>query len=347
MRLTVPRKPFRLRPDWFLIGMGAAVGLAALSPGPGASGGALKPELLTKAGVALIFFLHGMSLPFASLREGTLQWPLHLLIQGFTFLAFPLLGIAMLWLVGDRMTPGLRLGFFYLCALPSTVSSSVALTATAGGNVAAAVFNATVSALLGVVLTPLWLGWMAEAQGEGLPFGEVVIDLVIWLVLPLVLGQLSRPWLGGWAGRNKRFINKVDRGTILLLVYTSFCDSMERGVWTEHGLGPVLGSLVGSAALLATVIAATTMTSRWLGFSEPDRIAAIFCGSKKTLASGVPMASLIFGQDPQLGLILLPIMVYHPLQLVVGGLLAGRWARRSLEGAAPSAPQATMPPGSA
>lgn len=346
MRLSVPRKPFRLRPDWFLVGMAAAVGLAYLFPGPGASGGALKPEVLTKAGVALIFFLHGMSLPFASLREGTLQWPLHLVIQGFTFLVFPVLGIAMLRLVGDGMAPGLRLGFFYLCALPSTVSSSVALTATAGGNVAAAVFNATISALLGVVLTPLWLGWMAEAQGKGLPFGEVVIDLVIWLVLPLVVGQLMRPWLGAWAGRNKRFINKVDRGTILLLVYTSFCDSMERGVWTEHGLGPVVTTLVGSAALLTIVIGATTLSSRWLGFSDADQIAAIFCGSKKTLASGVPMASLIFGQDPQLGLILLPIMVYHPLQLVVGGVLAGRWARRSLEDAAESAPQAPVSPGS-
>lgn len=329
MRITVPRRPFRIRPDWFLIGMAAAVGLAALFPGPGSSGGALRPEILTKAGVALIFFLHGMALPSSALRAGTLRWPLHLVIQAFTFVVFPVLGIGLLWAVGDRMAPGLRLGFFFLCALPSTVSSSIALTATAGGNVPAAVFNATLSALLGVVLTPLWLGWMAEAQGGGLPFGEVVVDLLFWLILPLVLGQLSRPWLGAWAGRNKRFINLVDRGTIILLVYTSFCDSMQRGVWTENGWGPLLGTFVGCSLLLGLVLGLTNLVSRILGFPEGDRIAAIFCGSKKTLASGVPMASIIFGQNPQLGLILLPIMVYHPLQLVVGGILAGRWARRA------------------
>jgi sodium/bile acid cotransporter 7 len=323
----------RARIDWFLVGMFAAVGLAWLFPGPGSRDGVLHPELLTKAGVALIFFLHGLALPFAALKAGTLRWPLHLIVQGCTFIFFPLMGLGLLWLVGDFMDPGLRLGFFYLCVLPSTVSSSVALTAAAGGNVSAAVFNATLSAVLGVVLTPLWLGALAEAQGEGLPLGEVVLDLMLWLVLPLVVGQLARPWLGGWAARHKPRISLVDRLTILLLVYTSFCDAMERGVWAEHGPGIVAETFVGSSVLLALAIGATWSTCRTLGFAGPDRIAAVFCGSKKTLASGVPMASLIFGQDPRLGLILLPIMVYHPLQLVVCGTLAGRWARAAAPGA--------------
>lgn len=319
----VVRRP---RVDWFLLGMIAAVGLAWLFPGPGSHDGILHPELLTKAGVALIFFLHGLTLSFVALKAGTLRWPLHLVIQGCTFALFPLMGLGLLWLVGDRMDPGLRLGFFYLCVLPSTVSSSVALTAAAGGNVSAAVFNATLSSLLGVALTPLWLGAMAEARGQGLPLGEVVLDLVLWLVLPLVVGQLARPWLGEWAARHRARIGLVDRLTILLLVYTSFCDTMERGIWTEQGPGTIALVLAGSTLLLALAISATWSACRAFRFAGPDRIAAVFCGSKKTLASGVPMASLIFGEDPRLGLILLPIMVYHPLQLVVCGALAGRWA---------------------
>ncbi|MDY3560152.1 bile acid:sodium symporter [Gemmata sp. JC673] len=319
------------RLDWFLVGMAAAVGLAWLFPDPGADGGWMHPEVLTKAGVAVVFFLHGIGLPFAALKAGTLRWPLHLTVQACTFLLFPLMGIGLLALAGGHLPAGLRLGFFYLCALPSTVSSSVALTAAARGNVPAAVFNATLSALLGVLLTPLWLAANVAPGGAGVPLGPVVLDLIIWLVLPLVAGQLLRPWLGGWAARNKRFTQRVDRGTVLLLVYTSFCDSVKRGVWTGQGWETLAVAVAGSALLLTAALLATSAACRLLGFPEEDRIAAVFCGSKKTLASGVPMAALIFGASADTGLILVPIMIYHPLQLVVCGVLAGRWARREPE----------------
>jgi sodium/bile acid cotransporter 7 len=322
----------QVRPDWFLIGMVVAVALAWLFPGPGAKGGWMHPELVTNLGVSLIFFLHGLALPFAALRAGTLQWRLHLVVQACTYLLFPAMAILLLKATGATMTPGLRLGFFFLGALPSTVSSSVAMTAAARGNVAAAVFNATLSSLIGVVVTPAWLAWYAGARnGESLPLTHVILDLVKWLVLPLVIGQLLRPWLGAWASRNKRLINTVDRGTILLLVYTSFCESMAQGVWTGQGDSSLGITLAGSAILLAAALVLTSAACRALGFSREDRIAAVFCGSKKTLASGVPMAQLIFGRSPELGLILLPIMVYHPLQLVVCGILAGRWARRAVD----------------
>src|SRR3954471_22574134 len=178
----------KLKPDWFLIGMIAATVLAWAFPSPGAAGGWLHPELLTKAGIALIFFLHGVALSFAALKAGALNWRLHLLVQTCTFVLFPLLGLAVMWALGDHVAPDLRLGFFYLCALPSTVSSSVALTAAARGNVPAAVFNATLSSLIGVAITPLWVGWYAGASGQALPLGEVVIDLVKWLLLPLAAG---------------------------------------------------------------------------------------------------------------------------------------------------------------
>jgi sodium/bile acid cotransporter 7 len=314
--------------DWFLLGMVAAVALAWLFPDPGARGGALHPELLNKLGVALIFFLHGLALSFQALKQGTLNYRLHLVVQLSTFLLFPLLGVLLFFVTRPFLEPDLSVGLFFLCALPSTVSSSVALTAAAHGNVPGAVFNATLSSLLGVFLTPLWLGLLLGSVGQGLELGPVILDLVEWLVLPLVAGQLLRPLFGAFASRHKATINKIDRATILLLVYTSFCDSVKAGVWSGHGVVALVVTFVLSAALLGVVMMSVASASRSLGLSVPDRVAAIFCGSKKTLASGVPMARLIFGAHPGLGLILLPIMIYHPLQLVVGGWLAGRWAAR-------------------
>ena len=315
------------KPDWFLLGMGVATGLAWAFPTPGAAGGWLHPEIVTKAGVALIFFLHGVALSFGAMRAGALNWRLHLLVQSSTFLLFPLLGFALNAALGGTVSPELKLGLFFLCALPSTVSSSVAMTAAARGNVAGAVFNATLSSLLGVFLTPLWIAFVLKTSGQTQPLGPVILDLLRWLVLPLVVGQALHPWLGAFAGKHKAGINVVDRATILLLVYTSFCDSFKQGVWAGHGAGQlwlVLGVALGLFALVMTLMA--TAAGVWK-FSREDKIAAMFCGSKKTLASGVPMAKLIFGAHPALGLILLPIMIYHPLQLVICGFLAERWRR--------------------
>jgi sodium/bile acid cotransporter 7 len=321
----------RLKVDGFLIGLGAAVALAALFPAPGAHGGWLHPEVINKVGIALIFFLHGAGLAFAALKAGTLQWRLHLLVQATSFGLFPLIGLGLLALLRGFAFDDLAVGFFFLCALPSTVSSSVALTAAAHGNVPAAVFNATLSNLLGVVLTPLWLAAVLNTAGDALPVGKVILDLVLWLVLPLVLGQLVRPWLGAPLAAHKRAVNLVDRGTILLLVYTSFCDSVAQRVWSQHGVGVVATTAGICLALLALVLALVRATSAAVGFAFPDQITATFCGSKKTLASGIPMAQLIFHGHPALGVILLPLLIYHPLQLVVCGWLAGRWARHSLK----------------
>lgn len=318
------------RLDWFLIGMGCAVALAWLLPEPGASGGSLHPELLNKLGVSLIFLLHGLTLSVAAMSAGARNWRLHLLIQSCTFLLCPLLGLALLSSVGRHWPTDLRTGIFFLCALPSTVSSSVALTVAANGNAPAAVFNATLSSLIGVVLTPLWLGLVLGAAGNPLPIGSVVLDLVQWLVVPLLVGQLLRPVLGAFAMRHRARISVLDRLTILLLVYTSFCDSVVTGIWKAGGT-PLLVSGLSSIVLLFVTLFLVWQAGRALRFPMPDRIAALFCGSKKTLASGVPMARVIFGAHPALGVILLPIMLYHPLQLVVGGWLAGRFARASAD----------------
>ncbi len=315
--------------DWFLAGMIAAIFLACLFPNPGARGGWMHPEVLVKVGVALIFFLHGVALSFDKLKAGTLRWPLHLIVQCATFVFFPLLGWLFLKLFGRFLPTDLGTGFFYLCALPSTVSSSVAMTAAARGNVPVAVFNATLSSLIGIFLTPLWIGLVIGTSGGSLPLGKVVLDLVLWLLLPLVIGQLSRPVLGKWALGHKPFINNVDKITILLLVYTSFCDSVVDGVWPKNGASVLLPAFVGAIVLFVIVFATLRAVCAKSNIPPDDSTAVIFCGTKKTLASGVPMAHLIFGANPGLGLILLPILIYHPLQLAICGWLASRWAKRA------------------
>lgn len=325
----------KYRIDGFMLGMVAAIALAAWFPAPGAQGGWMHPELLTNLGVALIFFLHGLLLSFPAMKAGALNWRLHLVVQGTTFLVFPLAGWLGLQLVGNLIPADLRMGFFFLCALPSTVSSSVAMTAAARGNVAAAVFNATLSSLLGIFLTPLWMTLMPQSAAA-LPLGSIILDLITWLLLPLMLGQLLRPWLGAWAQRHKPLVNKVDRGTILLLVYTSFCDSMQLHVWTNYGSSILVATVIGVSVMFALVIAYTLTLSRMLGFTLADRAAAVFCGSKKSLAQGVPIAQLMFAGNPALGLILLPIMIYHPLQLFLCGMMASRWADQASMQAPPS-----------
>jgi solute carrier family 10 (sodium/bile acid cotransporter), member 7 len=316
--------------DWFMIGMAVAVGLAWLAPSVGAPGSGLHPELLNKVGVALIFFLNGVALSFAAMKAGAMRWPVHVTVQATTFIFFPLVGWLIMMLPERLVSAELAMGFFFLCAVPSTVSSSVAMTAAARGNVPVAVFNATLSSVIGIFATPMLVAWRFHADGAGLPLGKVLLDLFLWLLLPFIVGQLCRPWLAKWAAANKGFINKVDRGTILFIIYSSFCDSIQRGIWSGRG-SAVLTALIGALIIFAIVFYAVGAVSKAEGFNAADRISAIFCGSKKSLATGIPMAQLIFAGDPRLGLILLPLMIYHPLQLLICGALAGRWAARKDE----------------
>ena len=316
--------------DPFLAGMVVAILLAALFPAPGADGGWLHPELLTKAGIALVFFLNGALLSFKALSDGVMRWRLHLMIQAATFILFPLIGLAFLAIAGRWIGPDLRLGLFYLCAIPSTVSSSVAMTAAAKGNVPVALFNATTSSLVGIVITPLWMSLLLKTSGQTIDVVHVLLDLMLWLALPLALGQLARPLIGAWLASHKPVAQAADRGAILVLVYTSFCDSFARHIWSSNPPATLALVVAATLGLFFLVLGLLWFTCDRLGIAAPFRSAVVFCGTKKSLATGVPMAHLIFAANPaSLGLILLPIMVYHPLQLLICTPLASRWARES------------------
>ncbi|QDE90683.1 bile acid:sodium symporter [Myxococcus xanthus] len=318
----------RLARDWFLLGMFAAVILAALFPEFGASGGAMHADVVADVGIFAVFLLHGLGLPAAQLRAGVVTWRVHVVVQAFTFVVFPLLWWLGDVLVGRWMPADLSLGLLYLCAVPSTISSSVAMTGVARGNVPAAIFNASLSSLLGIVLTPLIIGLFASATGHSLSMGQAILKLSTLLLLPLVLGQLLRPLVGGWFARYRPYTNAFDRVVILVLVYSSFCDSIASGLFSDYGAAVLGVAFVGAMLILAIVLMLTTRTARALGFSKEDEITVVFCGSKKTLASGVPMARLLFGANPALGLIVLPLMFYHQAQLLVCSLLAERYAKR-------------------
>lgn len=309
-----------------MIGM---VLLASFTPQWGKSGGVLHGDQVANIGIAIVFFLNGLGLSTANLRQGASRWKVHVFVQLCTFVAFPLVWLLLRSVVSPWMSTGLALGFCYLAALPSTVSSSVAMTAIARGNVPVAIFNATLSSLIGIVLTPLLISLMAgHASGGALSFGDAVIGIAKQLLLPFVLGQLLRPLLLSWYQKHKTFSTMLDRWVILILVYNAFCDSVASGLWHDNGLDTIAIALLGAALFLFLALISTRWAAKTFHFNTEDEIAAVFCASKKTLASGVPMAKLLFGAHPYLGLILLPIMLYHQLQIFVCSIMANRYASR-------------------
>lgn len=314
--------------DWFLIGMVSCVVLATLFPDIGRSGGTIHAEKLSDLGIALVFFFHGLGISRKNLRDGILSWKIHLCVQVMTFVVFPILAFLFCAVAKPVIHNDLALGFYFLGAIPSTISSSVAMTAVARGNVPAAIFNASLSSILGIFLTPLIVSIFASTGGNALPLGETVTNLFILLFLPFLLGQILNPFFYKIILPYKNYINIFDKIVILMLVFSSFADSVYNGLWTKYGIRLLLETFVGAAILLTVALAGTTFVARLLRFKKTDEITAVFCGSKKTLAGGVPMAKLIFGSSPQIGLIVLPVMFYHQLQLLVCTILANRYAKR-------------------
>lgn len=314
--------------DWFLIAMVVAVLLASLAPQWGRSEGVLHLGQVTDVGVFMLFFLHGMGLSTDSLKAGATRWRLHLLVQVCTYVVFPLWWALLSAMLGPWVPHDLLMGFFYLAVLPSTVSSSVAMTALARGHVAAAVLNATLSTLLGVFLTPLLVSLVMSGQGHELDVGHTMFKVAQMLLLPFVAGHLLRPWLSSWFARIKPVTTVFDRAVIVLLVWSAFSDSVADGLWTRHGPVLLAQAALGAVLFLLPMLWFTRKVSRAMGFEVEDEIVAVFCGSKKTLASGMPMAKLLFGGSASMGVLILPIMLYHQVQLFVCAVMARRYAAR-------------------
>lgn len=314
--------------DGFVVAMLAAVVLALLWPELGTADGPLHLGQVTRLGIALVFFSHGVLLSPRAIRDGAAKWRLHLFVQACTFVLFPLLGGLLYWSTSSVLSPELRLGFFLLCAMSSTVSTSVAMTVMAKGDVVSAVFNASASTLIGMVLTPLLMLFVTAGQQGAQPLGSTLGGILMMLLVPFALGQLTRPLLLARLEPHKTKISKLDRSVIVLIVYSSFCESTASGVWQRFGVDQLLITGALALLLLLCMLGVTHTAARRLGFSREEEITAMFCGSKKSLASGAPMARIMFATHPGLGLIMLPLMLYHQLQLLVCTVLAQRYAQR-------------------
>ena len=279
------------------------------------------------AGIVLLFFLHGAKLARDAIVAGARNWRLHGVVLAVTFVLFPLLGLALRTL--PLLTAPLAAGLLFLTLLPSTVQSSIAFTSIARGDVAAAVCSASFSNLFGIFVTPLLVALLMRTQGGGFSFAAVE-TIVLELLLPFVVGHLLRPRIGGFVARQKAMLTTVDRGSILLVVYTAFGAAVVEGLWHRVSAGDLVLVFVLCLLLLGLVLAATAALGRFLGFPRAERIVLLFCGSKKSLASGVPMAGVLF-PAAQLGTVLLPLMLFHQVQLIACALIARRL------GAAPGA----------
>ncbi|MEQ6970538.1 bile acid:sodium symporter family protein [Pectobacterium polaris] len=315
----------RLRIDKFLLVLILVVVTASLLPAQGIA--KVFFENLTTAAIALLFFMHGAKLSREAISAGMGHWRLHLVVFASTFILFPLLGIGMSLLSPVVLTPTLYLGFLYLCALPATVQSAIAYTSMAGGNVAAAICSASASSILGVFLSPILVGLLMHTQGGETDTLHAIGSIIMQLMVPFVIGHLSRPLIAKWVERNRKLINITDRSSILLVVYVAFSEAVVQGIWGQINVWSLLAVVGCSIVLLAIVLVVNTLVARKLGFNTADEITIVFCGSKKSLANGIPMANVLF-PAAAVGAMVLPLMIFHQIQLMVCAALAQRYAKR-------------------
>ncbi len=314
----------RLRPDNFTLAIAGAVVVASVLPATGLAEAILGR--VVDLAIAMLFFLHGAKLSRQAVVAGMTHWRLHLLIVVSTFVFFPLLGLAVR-AIGLPMPAELVSGILYLTLLSSTVQSSIAFTSIGRGNVAAAVCAASASNFLGIFLTPVLVGLTMRTAGVVISAASLE-QIVVQLLVPFALGQLLQPRIGGFVKRHSKVLGFFDRGSILGVVYLAFGHAVVGGIWQKLTPGALLVLVVVLAVLLAIVLSATTLASRSFGFSREDEVTIVMCGSKKSLASGVPMANILFaGLD--LGLLVLPLMIFHQIQLMVCAVLAQRYAARA------------------
>lgn len=303
--------------------------LAYFWPQPGMVKEPVSLEQIANAGVSFIFLFYGLRLSMKKLKAGLTNWKMHIVVQLTTFLFFPLLVLASRPLFIGTDFELLWLGVFFLAALPSTVSSSVVMVSIARGNIPAAIFNASISSLIGVVVTPLWVGlFIASATGH-FDVSDIVIKLAIQVLLPVIIGISLNSRFGGIAEKYKKQLKYFDQAIILTIIYTSFCKSFSEHLFEGFSALELAGLAAGMMALFFAVFFCVGLLSRWFDFSNEDRITVLFCGSKKSLVHGTVMSKVLFQHSTITGIVLLPLMLYHALQLIAASIIAQAMTKRN------------------
>jgi len=314
--------------DKFVLSIIGTIGGAYFFPQWGAEDSEIPIDMISAIGISLIFFFYGLKLNPTQLKAGLKNWKLHVLVQGATFLMFPLLVLLCRpWLQTEEQET-IWLAFFFLAALPSTVSSSVVMVSMAKGNIPAAIFNASISGIIGIAITPLWMGLFVTVEQTDFDFTAIYIKLIVQIILPVVFGLLLQRFLGGFAHKHRSKLTLFDKSIILLIIYKSFSESFNNDVFSAVSWLDLLFIVAGVLLLFVIAFSLTGFISRKLNMNREDRITAQFCGTKKSLVHGTVFSKILFGQMTSVGIILLPLMLFHATQILIISIVASRSARR-------------------
>ncbi|PJG42374.1 bile acid:sodium symporter [Acinetobacter tandoii] len=315
--------------DRFTLLLVAMVLLASFLPVSGSAAHAFN--VITTIAIAILFFFHGAKLSREAIVQGIMHWKFHVLVFAFTFAVFPILGLLAKPVLLPMLGQELYWGFLFMCFLPSTVQSSIAFTSVAKGNVASAVCSASFSNIIGMFITPVLVSIFILGKSEhGFDPTSSIIQITLLLLLPFVLGQLFRPLVYPHMMKVPRLVKSFDQGSILMVVYGAFSSAVVAGLWNEVSWQTLLLLVLACSVFLTVIMLLAYYLPKLFGFNRKDQIAIFFCSSKKTLASGVPMAQILFIGQP-LGMIVLPIMIFHQIQLMVCGIIANRWSKQNPE----------------
>lgn len=310
--------------DGFVLSIIAVIGIAYIFPQWGIPESKIPIDTISAIGISLIFFFYGLKLSPTKLKEGIKNWKLHLLIQASTFLIFPLLVLLFYPLIKNETQETIWLAFFFLAALPSTVSSSVVMVSIAKGNIPAAIFNASISGIIGVVLTPLWMGLFVQQTGTDFSITDIYVKLIVQIILPVVFGILLQRFLGVFALKHSKLLTRFDKSVILLIIYKSFASSFADNLFSTVSILDLLMLLVSVFLLFGILFFLTGFLAKKMQFNTEDQITAQFCGTKKSLVHGTVFSKIIFGNMASIGIILLPIMLYHAIQLLIISIVASK-----------------------
>lgn len=317
--------------DWFIPALLLMIGLAWIWPEGGLGQGPFALKSLAGYGISVIFFLYGLRLSIRQLLGCLSNWKLHLIIQTVTFIIFPALALLFRHFFSSGPYEVLWLGTFFLAAMPSTVSSAVVMVSLAGGNIPAAIFNASFSSMAGIVIAPLWMGLVLTSGPEGFDITPVLLKLGYQVLLPLIIGIILHKWFGEAAIRYRNYTRYFDQSVILVIVYTSFSNSFSSGLFTNLGIGVIVILFLTLLLLFALINVLIFLLIKKAGLGFRDLITALFCGSTKSLMHGTVMAKVIFGTAGQGGIILLPILMYHAMQLTITGIMSQRFSKTGKE----------------
>ncbi|WP_026810922.1 bile acid:sodium symporter family protein [Arenibacter latericius] len=320
----------RMKIDKFVLSIIIVIGIAYFFPQWGSSTSKVPLDAISDIGISLIFFFYGLKLSPNKLKAGLKNWKLHVLVHASTFILFPILVLIFRPLLQTEAQELMWLAFFFLAALPSTVSSSVVMVSMAKGNVPAAIFNASISGIIGIVLTPIWMGLFVQDAQSDFDFTEIYISLILQIIIPVIIGLLLQRFLGRYVQQYSSQLSLFDKSIILLIIYKSFAGSFEENIFGSVSLLDLMSICLAVIVLFLAAYFLTGIVAKRLGFNLEDKITAQFCGTKKSLVHGTVFSKIIFGHMATLGIILLPLMIYHAFQILVLSVVSQRLGNREV-----------------